>query len=36
VNIEVKNRMVLPRAMARYRDKNKTKLSRSNSALVVA
>jgi len=36
VNIEVKNRMVLPRAMARYRDKNKTKLSKSNSALVVA
>src|SRR3989344_2023450 len=36
VNIEVKNRMVLPRAMARYRDKNKTKLSKSNSALVFA
>ncbi len=36
VNVEVKNKIVLPRAMARYRDKNKTKLSKSNSSLVVA
>ena len=36
VNIEVKNKLMLPRAMVRYRIKNKAKISKSNSALVVA
>ena len=36
VNIEVKNKLMLPRAMARYRVKNKSKISKSNSALVVS
>lgn len=35
VNIEIKTKIVLPRAMARYRVGNKTKIAKSNSSLVV-
>ena len=36
VNIEVKNKLVLPRAMVRYRSGSKTKIGKSNSTLVVS
>src|SRR3989344_1883624 len=35
VNVEIKNNVMLPRAMVRYRVGNNSKISKSNSALVV-
>ena len=36
VNVEIRNKAVLPRAMVRYKSGNNFKVSKSNNVLVVA